>query len=182
VQALATALPFPDHSFDVVWSNYVLEHVAEPETMLSEIMRVLKPGGHLFISAAWQAGTWLSTGYPVRPWSDFDWKGKLIKASVPIRGSVRYRAMKIAPQRLARLASFHRHPRPSRLRYRKLHPSYEKNWMPDATAACSVEPFEVYLWYVSRGATCLNYPTSREAFLIRTGPLTFRMPSDNRGQ
>lgn len=34
-----------DNSFDVVVSNQVFEHVFEPETALSEIARVLKPGG-----------------------------------------------------------------------------------------------------------------------------------------
>jgi SAM-dependent methyltransferase len=44
-------IPFPDNTFDFVYSNSVLEHVRELETALSEIRRVLKPGGaslHLF--------------------------------------------------------------------------------------------------------------------------------------
>lgn len=39
-------LPFPDHSFDLVISLWVLEHIARPEKVFSEIYRVLKPGGH----------------------------------------------------------------------------------------------------------------------------------------
>jgi SAM-dependent methyltransferase len=35
----------PDHSVDLVLSCSVLEHVAEPEALLSELHRVLKPGG-----------------------------------------------------------------------------------------------------------------------------------------
>lgn len=38
-------LPFPDASFDVVFSIYVLEHVADPESFSAEIARVLRPGG-----------------------------------------------------------------------------------------------------------------------------------------
>jgi ubiquinone/menaquinone biosynthesis C-methylase UbiE len=38
--------PFPDASFDLVVSNYVVEHVEEPRTHLREIGRVLKPGGY----------------------------------------------------------------------------------------------------------------------------------------
>ncbi len=37
--------PFEDASFDFAVSNYVVEHVADPWTHLSEIRRVLKPGG-----------------------------------------------------------------------------------------------------------------------------------------
>jgi len=44
-------LPFPDHTFDAVISTQVLEHVPEPEKMLREIFRVLKPGASLYLSA-----------------------------------------------------------------------------------------------------------------------------------
>lgn len=39
------ALPFPDDSFDVVFSNGVLHHTADWKAGISEIVRVLKPGG-----------------------------------------------------------------------------------------------------------------------------------------
>ncbi len=39
-------LPFEDSSFDVVISDYVLEHVEKPEQFLSEVYRVLRPEGH----------------------------------------------------------------------------------------------------------------------------------------
>lgn len=38
-------LPFADGAFDAVISLWVLEHLAEPEKVFSEIVRVLKPGG-----------------------------------------------------------------------------------------------------------------------------------------
>src|SRR5205823_1401841 len=41
------ALPFSDESFDIVYSAYALEHTEQPETVLLESMRVLKPGGVL---------------------------------------------------------------------------------------------------------------------------------------
>lgn len=39
------SLPFDDASFDVVFSIYVLEHVADPASFSAEIARVLRPGG-----------------------------------------------------------------------------------------------------------------------------------------
>jgi len=41
------ALPFNDKSFDAVISIAVLEHVRDPFTCASELVRVLKPGGKL---------------------------------------------------------------------------------------------------------------------------------------
>lgn len=40
-------IPFPNESFDCVVSNMVFEHVADIDLELSEIARVLKPGGSL---------------------------------------------------------------------------------------------------------------------------------------
>ncbi len=38
-------IPYPDDEFDVVISNYVLEHVEDPDAVIREVGRVLKPGG-----------------------------------------------------------------------------------------------------------------------------------------
>ncbi len=41
------ALPFADDSFDAVASEYVFEHIVDPDQVLSELSRVLRPGGRL---------------------------------------------------------------------------------------------------------------------------------------
>lgn len=38
-------IPFEDNSFDMVVSDWVIEHVAQPRVFLAEVKRVLKPGG-----------------------------------------------------------------------------------------------------------------------------------------
>jgi SAM-dependent methyltransferase len=50
VVASALAIPFIDDCFDTVVSTEVLEHVPEPARALSEMRRVLKPGGHVVLS------------------------------------------------------------------------------------------------------------------------------------
>jgi len=44
-------LPFATGLFDAVLCTQVLEHVTEPQRVLREIQRVLKPGGQLFLTA-----------------------------------------------------------------------------------------------------------------------------------
>ncbi|HTP21472.1 MAG TPA: methyltransferase domain-containing protein [Solirubrobacteraceae bacterium] len=43
-------LPFDDGSFDLVWASEVIEHVADTARWLSEVRRVLAPGGRLLIT------------------------------------------------------------------------------------------------------------------------------------
>lgn len=43
---IGEAIPYPDDDFDIVYSSNVLEHVGDPAKVVSEIVRVLKPGGH----------------------------------------------------------------------------------------------------------------------------------------
>ncbi len=46
-QGSATELPFNDASFDLAYSFKVLAHVPEFDVALSEMQRVVRPGGHL---------------------------------------------------------------------------------------------------------------------------------------
>lgn len=48
-QADVLSLPYDDQSFDVVMSAYVLEHLSDPQRALKEMIRVLKPGGMVFL-------------------------------------------------------------------------------------------------------------------------------------
>ena len=44
------ALPLADGAFDVVWCSEVIEHVADTARWLSEVRRVLVPGGRLLLT------------------------------------------------------------------------------------------------------------------------------------
>jgi SAM-dependent methyltransferase len=48
VLADAKRLPFDSGSFPIIMSNSIVHHIAEPETIIAEAVRVLSPGGLLF--------------------------------------------------------------------------------------------------------------------------------------
>ena len=47
---LEQSLPFPDQSFDLVWSTEVLEHLFTPSHLVREIERILRPQGLLVLT------------------------------------------------------------------------------------------------------------------------------------
>ncbi len=49
-------LPFPDASFDYVVSSGVLHHTPDPKKGFNELVRVLRPGGKLFLSVYGRGG------------------------------------------------------------------------------------------------------------------------------
>lgn len=48
-QANILSIPHADQSFDLVMAAHVLEHLPEPQLALAEMIRVLRPGGILFV-------------------------------------------------------------------------------------------------------------------------------------
>jgi SAM-dependent methyltransferase len=48
--AVGESLPFPDASFDLVFSIAVLEHVRDPDRVMTEALRVCRPGGYVVMN------------------------------------------------------------------------------------------------------------------------------------
>lgn len=61
----AKALNFPDASFDDVCTADAVEHIPDLPKALSEMLRVLKPGGHIIIQCPNLATSVISTNYHV---------------------------------------------------------------------------------------------------------------------
>jgi len=49
-------LPFHDATFDTVLCTEVAEHIPDPPALFAEIVRVLKPGGHLLMTTPFHVG------------------------------------------------------------------------------------------------------------------------------
>ena len=67
-------LPFEDGSFDCVTCGYVLEHLPDPRPGLTEMSRVLKPGGRMLLLATEDsfAGAWTSRFWCCRTYNRKD--------------------------------------------------------------------------------------------------------------
>ena len=50
IAAIGEQLPFDDGAFDIVMSDNVIDHAEDPEKILHEIIRVLRPGGLLYFT------------------------------------------------------------------------------------------------------------------------------------
>jgi SAM-dependent methyltransferase len=57
--ANALELPFPDNTFDAVWSNGVLHATGDTRRAIQEARRVLKPGGRAIISHFYRKPSWM---------------------------------------------------------------------------------------------------------------------------
>lgn len=76
IVAAAEALPYPDASFDVVFSNEVIEHVRDDRQFAREMVRVTASGGHilLFCPNRW---------YPFETHGHY-WRGKYHFGNTPL--------------------------------------------------------------------------------------------------
>ena len=167
VEASATDMPFPDNSFDGLWSVWVLEHIPCPERALLEMRRVVRRGGYLFLMPACSVSRYAAGGYRVRPYADFRWKGKLTKATGRLVESLPFRALRSPQIKIIRSLAARSGTGPSHLRFVRLTPNYDQYWESDSDAVASITKHELYLWFTTRGDQCLNCPSEAKLILGR---------------
>jgi SAM-dependent methyltransferase len=76
IQGVGEYIPFADHTFDLVFSNEVIEHVRDDALYAAEMARVTRPGGQivLFCPNRW---------YPVEQHGVF-WRGEYRFGNIPL--------------------------------------------------------------------------------------------------
>jgi SAM-dependent methyltransferase len=173
VAGTATAMPFADDEFDAAWSIWVLEHIPNPEAALTEMRRVVKPGGLLFLLPAWNCPSWAAQGYEARPYRDLEIGGKLIKATIPVRRSLGFWLFTAVPNRVLRAAFAGSGP--TRLHYRRLEANFAEYWQADSDAVNALDEAEMAMWFESRGDTCLNCLPGWRRHFQRWTPLVIRL-------
>lgn len=102
--AAGEALPFPGGAFDTVVAWDVLEHVQSPERVLSEIRRVLRPGGTALLTAI-NRRAWIDPHYHLRGinWLPRPWAEAIIARRGRSKAGAAFRDM----QRLSEMHYFH---------------------------------------------------------------------------
>ena len=169
----ATLMPLEDNEFDAVWTIWVFEHVPNPEAALREMRRVTKDGGVVFLDPQWDCTPWAAEGYPVRPFSDFGWRGKIIKASIPTQSALWRLSRPLV--RLELYAGWKATGGPTTLHYRRLTPNYTHYWMGDSDAVNRLDQYETALWFLSRGDECLNCKGSLHGLTMDDEPLLIKI-------
>lgn len=76
IQSVGEYLPYASSSFDTIFSNEVIEHVADDQLCMAEMVRVLKPGGRLIMFCP---NRW----YPVEQHGIY-WKGEYKFGNIPL--------------------------------------------------------------------------------------------------
>lgn len=173
VSCSATELPFEDNSFDAIWTYAVLEHVPNPEKAFQEMRRVLKPNGILLLHAAWHCHAYAANGYAVRPYSDFDIRGKLIKFISLIHGLTISKTMRLLALRV--LVVLRHIFGQKEFHYKKLKPNYTEFWMSDSDAVNSMDQLEAIFWFENKNDNCI-YPKSLiRRFFQKDGEIIIRI-------
>ncbi len=173
VHGSATLLPLGTNEFDGTWTIWVFEHVPNPQAALVEMRRVTKDRGVLFLAPQWDCTPWAAQGYPVRPFSDFGWGGKLIKASLPFQRD--FRSLSRPFIRLALYARWRALGGATQLHYSRLTPNYTRYWMSDSDAVNSLDQYETALWFLSRGDECLNCKGALHGLTMEDQPLLIKI-------
>jgi ubiquinone/menaquinone biosynthesis C-methylase UbiE len=80
-EADARNLPLADESFDYVYSHGVLHHTDEPEQVVREMFRVLRPGGRInvHVYALWSCATLMG----IRKYG-WEWKQHIENSEAPV--------------------------------------------------------------------------------------------------
>lgn len=172
--ATGNKYPFDNNSFDAIWTITVFEHIPHLDNALSEIKRLLKPGGVVFFAPAWFCRSWAADGYAVRAYSDFNLRGKIIKALIPIRNSIFFRALHVFPTRVLRHIGYFFGRRNQSIKYKKLKPNWDYRWVADSDACNSIDPYDAIIWFEQNGFKCISHPLHFKALFVPSSPLILK--------
>lgn len=167
INADLECLPFAEASFDVVFTWATLEHIPHPDKAMSELARVLRPGGMAIVGPSWHCRSWTVKRLRFRPYSDLPWRLKIEKALIPLRNLFVWRVAGAIPNRLFRELRMLGGQLP--LDYRPLVPDMNPNLphVSDDDAFASIDAHAGICYFASRGWRCISHPGLVKRILAR---------------
>ncbi|EMI24755.1 class I SAM-dependent methyltransferase [Rhodopirellula europaea] len=174
VVADATNLPILNDSVDCVFTHTFLEHPLEPDKVVSEIARIVKPGGLVVHRDAWHCRWWHRFGcVRLKSWSEMTLKEKLVVAAAKFTELPLVRF----PPLLAKRAVASLLPRGDTLKFKRLSPNYELHLGCDEDAASSIDPINVVRFYEFHGFELVTTLSLKQRILFRQSQVILRKAS-----
>jgi SAM-dependent methyltransferase len=173
----AENIPLAQESVDAIWSITFLEHSPQPEVALSEMVRVLKNGGILFLAPAWRVPPWRPMGFEVKSFKELTLIGKFFKLLLPILNNLWMKGIFWIPFRALRELRWTLFRKPAKLFYMPFKPNIEEFLLPDSDACNSIDQHEALIWFLSRGFVQPEPANILDRILIRSGPLIISKPT-----
>ena len=153
-------LPFNDGTFDSAGALNVLEHVEQPETFITELVRVVKPGGRITLSSP---NFFRVIGFR-------DYHPKMRGLSNKLKNWRRLRAKRI------QMAN-----NPSEVRFDRMDPIFREQFQPDDDAIIATNGIEMRFFLEQNGCRVMSvectdrYVSSMIDFALNFGPWRYLM-------
>lgn len=167
------SLPIKDGSVDFIFSWAALEHVPNPEQVLTEVERILKVGGTALLAPAWNVRSWAAKALPIRPYRALSWRDCLWKVTIPVRNNLVWRALFAIPRRLYReMYALWR--RPVVFDYKRLSPNLQEYIYTDCDAFTSMDAHTAILYFKSRDWFILSHHGFMKRIMVRHEPIVVK--------
>ena len=168
-------LPIASASIGYIFSFAAIEHVPNPDRVMAEIERVLRPGGVALLAPAWHCRPWAAEGLEFRPMSELTRSQRIRKRLIPFRNNVLWRGAFEFPRRLWREVRMTSR-QPLSFEYHRLEPNLDSYVGTDCDAFTSMDPHAAILYFTSRGWDVPSHPDRRTRLLSRAEPVVVRKP------
>lgn len=153
-------LPFNDNTFDSAGALNVLEHVEQPETFITELVRVVKPGGRIILS---------SPNF-FRVFGFRDYHPKMRGLTNKLKNWRRLRAKRL------QMAT-----NPNTVRFDRMDPIIREHFQPDDDAIIATNGIEIKFFLEQNGCKVMSvectdrYVASMIDFALNLGPWRYLM-------
>jgi SAM-dependent methyltransferase len=175
IRADMERLPVRSGSIEFLFSIAAIEHVPNPERVLEEVERVLRPGGVALLAPAWHCRPWAAEGLEFRSYEELTFSQRLRKRLIPWRNAILWRALFEAPRRALRELRASRG-KPIDFDYVRLTPNLTRYVGTDCDAFTSMDPQAAILYFATRGWTILSHSGRRQRLLARSEAVVVRKP------